>query len=60
MRIRDRAQQLQARGIPWNEMAILYRSKWMGERLFRELTKAELPVDWINKDRDSRNFDPSK
>ena len=60
MHIVDRAQQLQARGIPWNEMAILYRSKWMGERIFRELTKAELPVDWINKDRDSRNFDPSK
>lgn len=32
----------------------------MGERIFRELTKAELPVDWINKDSNSRNFDPSK
>jgi superfamily I DNA/RNA helicase len=55
----DRAQQLQERGIPWNEMAILYRSKWMGERIFREITKANLPVDWLNQDRDSRNFDPS-
>jgi hypothetical protein len=60
LHICDRAQQLQKRGIPWNEMAILYRSKWMGERIFRELTKVELPVDWINKDRNSRNFDPSK
>jgi len=59
LRIRERAQQLQERGIPWNEMAILYRSQWMGERIFRELTKAELPVDWINQDHDSRNFDPS-
>jgi len=32
----------------------------MGERIFRELTKAELPVDGINKDSNSRNFDPSK
>ncbi|PSN15854.1 hypothetical protein C7271_20570 [filamentous cyanobacterium CCP5] len=41
-------------------MAILYRTKWMGERISRELEKAGLPVDWINKDRNSRNFDPSQ
>lgn len=59
LRIRERAQQLQERGVPWNEIAILYRSKWMGERLFRELQAFGLPVDWLNQDRDSRNFDPS-
>jgi hypothetical protein len=55
----QRAQQLQERGIPWNEMAILYRSRWMGERICRDLQKARLPVDWINQGGNSRNLDPT-
>lgn len=54
----QRAQQLQARGIPWNEMAIIYRAKWMGESAFSELQRAEVPVAWINQNSSSRNFDP--
>jgi len=55
----DRAQQLQERGIPWNEMAIIYRANWMGEKSFQQLQQAGLPVDWLNQSSSSRNFDPS-
>ena len=40
-------------------MAIIYRSKWMGERVHRGLQQAGVPVDWINQDLRSRNFDPA-
>ena len=54
----NRAQQLQARGTPWNEMAIIYRASWMGEAAFVELQKADVPVAWLNQNSSSRNFDP--
>ena len=54
----QRAQQLQARGTPWNEMAIIYRASWMGEVAFSELQKVGLPVTWLNENSSSRNFDP--
>ena len=54
----QRVQQLQERGTPLNEMAIIYRAKWMGEVAFSELQKAEVPVAWLNQNSSSRNFDP--
>ena len=54
----QRVQQLQARGTPFSEMAVIYRAKWMGEVAFSELHKAEVPVAWLNQNSSSRNFDP--
>ena len=54
----QRVQQLQERGMPLNEMAIIYRAKWMGEVAFSELHKAGVPVAWLNQNSSSRNFDP--
>ncbi len=54
----NRAQQLQARGTPWHEMAIIYRAKWMGEVAFAELNRAGMPVAWLNQNSSRRNFDP--
>lgn len=56
--IAQRAKALQERGIPWYEMAIIYRAKWMGERAFTELQRAGVPVAWVNQNSSSRNFDP--
>ncbi|MEO1446039.1 MAG: 3'-5' exonuclease, partial [Cyanobacteria bacterium J06635_11] len=56
--IAQRVQQLQERGTPLNEMAIIYRAKWMGEVAFAELQKANVPVTWLNQNSSSRNFDP--
>ena len=54
----QRVQQLRERGTPLNEMAIVYRAKWMGEAAFVELQRAEVPVTWLNQDNSSRNYDP--
>ena len=54
----QRAQQLHMRGIPWQEMAIIYRAHWMGESAFAQLQQAGVPVDWLNQNSSSRNFDP--
>jgi len=54
----QRVQQLQERGMPLNEMAIIYRAKWMGEVAFLELQKAGVPVAWLNQNSRKRNFDP--
>ena len=54
----QRAQQLHTRGIPWQEMAIIYRANWMGESAFAQLQQAGLPVTWLNQNSSSRNFDP--
>ena len=54
----NRAQQLQARGTPWHEMAIIYRTQWMGEVAFAKLNRAGVPVAWLNQNSSSRNYDP--
>ena len=54
----QRVQQLRERGTPLNEMAIIYRAKWMGEVAFLELQKAEVPVTWLNQNSSSRSYDP--
>lgn len=56
----QRVQQLQDRGTPLNEMAIIYRASWMGEVAFSALQKAGVPVAWLNQNSSSRNFDPLK
>jgi hypothetical protein len=52
-----RAKQLSEQGIAWNQMAILYRSKFMGEQICRQFEQAQLPIEWISRDSDSRHYD---
>ncbi len=54
----ERVQQLQERGTPWNEMAIVYRSKFMGERIYNQLQQAHVPVEWVNENNASRSYLP--
>jgi hypothetical protein len=55
----QRVQQLHQQGNPWQEIAIVYRNKWMAERICRRFEQAQLPLEWINRDRDSRQFNPT-
>jgi hypothetical protein len=52
-----RAKQFSERGIAWSQMAILYRSKFMGEQIYQHFEQAQLPIEWITRDNDSRNYD---
>ena len=47
------------KGRPWSEMAVLYRSKFMGEELAKGLRAAGLPVDWLQEDGAKRRYDPA-
>ena len=58
--IGERSRQFHERGVPWEEIAILYRSHYIGEKIFSYFQKENIPVDWLGKDLDSRFFNPSK
>ncbi len=53
-----RSQDLHERGVSWNEIAVIYRTDFMGVRISRELRQAQIPVEWINRDKDSRFYQP--
>ena len=54
----ERVQQFRERGMPWRSISILYRTKFMGEVLYRQFKQAGVPVEWLNKDRRSRFYHP--
>jgi len=53
----ERAQKLHEQGTDWNQIAILYRSKFMGEQICRQFEDAQLPIDWVSRNSNSRNYD---
>ncbi len=55
----QRLQQLHERGTPWNEIAIIYRFKFMGERIHDDFQRMQIPIEWVNANSDSRNYNPS-
>lgn len=56
----ERVQQLHERNIPWNEIAIIYRSKFMGEEIYSHFQQAQIPIEWVNANSDSRNYHPDE
>ena len=56
----ERVQQLHERDIPWNEIAIIYRFKFMGDRIYNDFQQMQIPIEWVNADSDSRNYHPDK
>lgn len=55
----ERAKQFQSEGIAWQDIAILYRERSLGEKIWQGLKQLGLPVDWVNRDKDSRRFNPA-
>lgn len=55
-----RVQQLHERDIPWNEIAIIYRSNFMGENIYNSFQQAQIPIEWVNANSDSRNYHPAE
>ena len=54
----ERVKQFHERGTSWNQIAIVYRTKFMGEVLMRQLRQSSIPVEWLNRDQRSRFFHP--
>ena len=47
---------LHSKGTPWNQMAVLYFARYMGEELTGVLAQSTIPFDWM-QDRSSKRFD---
>jgi len=56
----QRVQQLHERGIPWNEIAIIYRLRFMGDRIYHHFQKMQIPIEWVNANSESRNYHPNE
>lgn len=56
----NRVQQLHERDIPWNEIAIIYRSNFMGLRIYNHFQQAQIPIEWVNASSDTRNYNPAE
>jgi hypothetical protein len=57
------AQQVQAfqnQGTPWKDIGIIYRTKFMAEEVSSHFEREGIPVEWINRDSNSRNYDASQ
>ena len=47
-------------GRPWKDMAVVYRTHFIGEELAKALRKAGIPVEWLGEDRGKRQFRPTE
>lgn len=56
----EQVQQFHEKGTPWNEMAIVYRASWMAKEIDERFRQAGIPVEWINRNDDSRFFNPAE
>lgn len=56
----ERVQQFHERGMPWNKIAIVYRSAWMAREISDRFKQAQVPLEWINQNEDSRFFNPAE
>jgi len=55
----ERLRELHESGIAWNDMAVLYRMKFMGERLSAASEQAGIPFEWLGKSQAHRRFNPT-
>ena len=54
--IAGRFKQLQAEGVNWRDMAVVYRSKFMGETINEKLRQNGIPVEWLHQSGKSRRY----
>ena len=56
----QKAKVLHEQSIPWEQIAIVYRMKFMAELIYDYFQKAQIPIEWVNKNNQSRNYKPEK
>lgn len=54
----DLVRKMHQQGIPWNDMVVLYRMKFMAETVEQNFKAQDIPIDWLNKNRDARHLSP--
>ena len=53
-----RMQALHDEGTEWNDMAVIYRSHFMGEVITSQFRSAGIPVEWLNEEPSKRYYKP--
>ncbi len=48
-----------AEGRAWNDMAVVYRSRFMGEEVVQALRRAGIPFQWLQETKAGRHYDPA-
>lgn len=49
---------LHERGTPWNAMAVLYRNRFMGEKITEALAARGIPTEWLGQSKATRRYAP--
>jgi len=56
----SRLREFHAAGIRWNDMAVLHRARFMGERIAKALEASGIPVEWLGRSRANRRYKPAE
>ena len=51
---------LHDQGTAWNDIGIIYRRKFMAEKIAIHFEQQNIPLEWINRDSNSRHYDPAE
>jgi superfamily I DNA/RNA helicase len=55
----ERLREMHRSGRAWNDMAIVYRDKFIGEVLVERFRAARLPIEWLQESREKRYYRPN-
>jgi superfamily I DNA/RNA helicase len=55
--IAEQLHDLHTQGTPWNQMAVLYKARFIAEELTRVFATAKIPFEWL-KSGEHKRFDP--
>jgi Nuclease-related domain/UvrD-like helicase C-terminal domain/AAA domain len=50
--------QFQTEGVPLNEIGIFHGLRFIGEQIYTQFQAAGIPIEWLNKDLESRHYRP--
>lgn len=54
--VADRLRTLGEEGVAWRDMAVVYHTRFMGEKVVQRLRAVGVPVEWVNANAASRHF----
>jgi len=56
----EQVQRCHQQGTAWNDIGIIYRSKFMAETITSHFRDQQIPVEWLNRNGSSRDYQPDQ
>ncbi len=56
----ERLKDFREKGIRWSEMAIVYRVKFVAERMIKQLKAHKIPFEWVTRNSNSKKYNPNE